>query len=282
IPTVWQWLTCRIVWEPTDPLEEDSDDNVTVSFHFAPLQNQFQAITASSSLTTGANVNLDFSSLAGDPNVAPNVVHIPGEVEEGDARPEDKSEPLPNYGEIWDQSTRGLQQDTFALLDVSTKADLFGISFGSLGGRRMVGVRTFSAVGNQSDQGIVGFPLQVRGMDVVSQGFNVRTFTVPQISWEPAFNLTAPPQVAGDPLEGFNYYPDDGGSPRIINNGGDQVALAPIPLTDFLVETYARENDFAALALFTLSFGLRALSLLKKEFKFGGAVQRGTDLTFDS
>ena len=34
------------------------------------------------------------------------------------------------------------------------------------------------------------FPVQVDGMDVVSQGRNVKVFTVPMISWEPLINLS--------------------------------------------------------------------------------------------
>ena len=280
IPRILEWLTCRVVWETTNVPAEDPDNNVAVSFHFAPLQNQFQAIAESDAPAPGTNLPLFSSALAG---LTPpsGQIPIPGEVEEGDVAADDKSVPLPNYGAIWDESTGALQQDQFALLDVSTNADLFGVSFGSLGGRRMLGIRTFSAVdqSGQSGPGIVGLPLQVQGMDVVSPGLNVRAFTVPQISWEPVFNLTKP-EVAGDPWPGFNYYPDDGGPTRIINASTERVALAPIPLTDFLVETYDREDKFEAVALFTLPFGLRALSLLKKEFTQSGATQAGTNLSF--
>jgi hypothetical protein len=95
------------------------------------------------------------------------------------------------------------------------------------------------------------------------------------------FNLTQP-SVKGDPSAGFNYYPDDGGPARILNNSSEQVAMAPIPLTDFLVERYAKDNKFAALALFTLPFGLRALALLQKEFEADGVKQKGTNLLLES
>ncbi|CAN5867244.1 hypothetical protein BH18ACI4_BH18ACI4_06970 [soil metagenome] len=300
--TIWMWLTCQVTWQPTNVPAVDPDDypndKVEVSFHFAPLQNQFQMNTTTAVSTSfgGGAVNSSLVAhplvglatmhsdvaaganlLAGQPETAA-VVKIDGEVEEGDAK-DDKSEPLPNYGAIWNQSTGFLQQDAFALLDVSTNADLLGISFGTFGDRRLMMVRTHNVV-PAPEQSMAGFPLQAKGMDVVSQGSNVRAFTVPPISWEPVFNLT-PPEVNGDPSAGFNYYPDDGGPARILNSSAEQVALAPIPLTDFLVDSYAEDNTFAALALFTLPFGLRALALLRKEFEQNEVKQEGTNLLMD-
>lgn len=140
--------------------------------------------------------------------------------------------PLPDYGEEGDRYTQFLMRDTFSLLDVSTNADLFGVSFGVFDGRRTRMITTHIArdpnrdpardapaenANDPAEQAAPGFPLQVRGIDVVSPGNNVRAFTVPQISWEPVFNLTRP-QIAGDPSDGFNYYPDDGGPTRIFNS----------------------------------------------------------------
>src|SRR5690606_6387566 len=36
---------------------------------------------------------------------------------------------LPDYGEVWDKATAHLRRENFALLDVSSNADLLGISF---------------------------------------------------------------------------------------------------------------------------------------------------------
>src|SRR5690606_37048233 len=118
-----------------------------------------------------------------------------------------------DYGDIWEKNTQRLGDDVFALLDVSTNADLLGVSFGVFSDRRVAMVTTMAPVGSQA------FPLQVDGMDVTSRGMNVKAFTVPQISWEPVINLTQPDMPnAGDPDFGFNYYPDDGGPTRILNN----------------------------------------------------------------
>jgi len=276
-PAILMWLVCQITWEPTVVPANDPHNKIDVSFHFAPLQNQFQPLPAPAQ--TDVLSTLIPPAPPQDPPPSPQ---IPGQVAAVEAK-DNKRDPLRDYGAAWNQSTRIFQQDAFALLDVSTNADLFGVSFGTFGDRRMLMMRTHDVA--TADQSLVGFPLRAKGMDIVSQGTNVRAFTVPQISWEPVFNLT-PPSVPGDPFAGFNYYPDDGGPTRILNTSSEQVALAPIPLTDFLVETYAKDDKFAALALFTLPFGMRALALLKKEFQTGTIKQTGTNLqnkpkTFD-
>ena len=115
---------------------------------------------------------------------------------------------------------------------------------------------------------------------MVTRGFNARAFTVPQISWEPVANLT-PPDVAADPPVGGNYYPDDGGPTRIMNNSAEQVALAPIPLSDFLIDRFEKQQNFAALSLGTLPFGMRALALLQKKYTYSGAQRRGTNVGFN-
>ena len=112
-------------------------------------------------------------------------------------------------------------------------------------------------------------------MDVVTRGMNARAFTVPQISWEPVINLTEPPPGIKDPPVGPNYYPDDGGPTRIMNNSAEQIALAPIPLSEFLVDRFDNEQNFAALSLGTLPYGMRALALLQKNYRYSGADRRG-------
>jgi len=283
-PSVWMLLVCQVKWEPLPPTAEEEEeeqpkqDKVEVSFHFAPLPDQ---APWTQSVPTK---DLDFVALAG------------GEANAGvDAQSYSQSvfaplaavQVIPDYGAIWDKAVAGLQRDQFALLDVSTNADLLGVSFGSFGTSRMAMLTTMLPSGS-------GFPLQVKGMEVVSQGMNVRAFTVPQISWEPVINLTPPP-VPGppDPLNPFptqikdppygpNYYPDDGGPTRVMNNSADQVALSPIPLTDFIVENFAAKQNFAALSLFTLPFGLRSLALLQKEYKYAGNTRPGANVRFNA
>lgn len=257
------WLVCLVNWFPSPTADALDLDRVEVSFYFAPLQNQFQLLP---------------SEAVSIPPVGdtPNNVLVPTTAF---ARETDGDSQLPDYGEIWDVITQSLQQDVFALLDVSTNADLLGISFGVFDDRRLAMLTTHRAVSESAPTS--AFPLQVKGMDVVSRGSNVRAFTVPQISWEPVFNLT-PPQVVGDPSAFFNYYPNDGGSTRLLNTSEESVALAPIPLTDFLVDTFDQDRNFQSLALFTLPFGMKALALLKKHYDYEGNSRKGNDFRFNS
>ena len=49
--------------------------------------------------------------------------------------------------------------------------------------------------------------------------------------------------MPGDPPSGLNYYPNDGGPTQILNNGDDTVTLAPLPLTDYLVDRFEQNDD---------------------------------------
>lgn len=260
--TIWQWLVGQVKWDagPADL------DKVEVSFHFAPLQSTLQQAVVAPPEATTADIDLANTGSAG---VSAKAFGL------GDhawaSRPQQE---LPNYGGLWDEATNRVTEDIFALLDVSTKADLLGISFSTFLNTTYGMVRTHMPASS------AGFPLQVKKMDVVSSGLNVRAFTVPQISWEPVLNLT-PPAVTADPPFGVNYYPDDGGPTRIINNSGETVALAPLPLTDFLVESFD-DNKFAAVALSTLPFGMRMLALLQKNYLYEGKSRRGTSFGFNA
>jgi len=267
-PAVWLLLIARVTWEPI----AEEEDKVDVSFHFAPLPDQQPWPQ------TPAPNDLDFVSLAGGDGTAGVQPQAQAQSESSPAfvfRPP----PPPEYGRRWDEAVSALQREQFALLDVSTNADLLGVSFGTFGTERMAMVATMlpAAAG--------GFPLEVQGMDVVTRGMNARAFTVPQISWEPVINLTppelrqkVPPIEKFDPPLGPNYYPDDGGPTRLINNSADHVALAPIPLSEFLIDNFATDQNFAALSLGTLPFGLRTLALLQKNYRYEGALRRGANL----
>ncbi|QIG47350.1 hypothetical protein G5V57_06130 [Nordella sp. HKS 07] len=253
---VWQWLVGQVKWEP----DAGDDDKVEVSFHFAPLQSTLLEAVIPPPET--AQPDLDLGD-TGDAGTSPKAYKVeePSDVFE-------PPKPLPDYGQVWEDATRLITDDYFALLDVSTNADLLGISFSTFLNTRVGMFKTHVPATSAE------FPLQVKKMDVVSPGLNVRAFTVPQISWEPALNFTRP-KVLGDPAEGVNYYPDDGGPTRILNNSGETVALAPLPLTDFLVENFAGDDKFAAVALSTLPFGMRMLALLQKGYVYQGQTRPG-------
>ena len=266
---IMAWLVARVRWQPG--AEEGADDEVEVSFHFAPLADQFAGI----SLEDGED-----GEAAGEDNEIGNVlaVHNLG-LASGTAGDEtsasamssrieaavvaEKYPPLPDYEATWDQLTQLYRRNLFALLDVSTRADLFGVSF-DFRGRATHGRITHLPVATTGSP----FPIQVEGVDVTSQGYNVKAFTVPQISWEPVLNLSQP-HLTGDPPQGPNYYPNDGGPLQILNNSGETVALAPLPLAEHLVGGFDRDPDaFAAYAFMTLPYGLKALALLKDTYTF--------------
>ncbi len=268
---VWMWLVCQVAWQPG----LEGEDQVKVSFFFAPLLNQFQALTAGAAAATsvaGEQPYLCDYLLTPPPADAIGQVAAPGA---SGIQAQALSQPLasvemyipglPDYQGQWDEGTQCLQQDLFSLLDVSTNADLLGVSFNNVFGSTRLGmVRTFGVTG--------AFPLQVQGMDVVSSGSNVRAFTVPEISWEPVIN-TAPRALPGDPPGGPvggppeltpNYYPDDGGPTRIYNNSANLVPLAPLPLSEFLLNEFKNSKYNITSSLFTLPFGMRALAVLDK------------------
>ena len=226
VQSVWMWLVARTSWQP---LTQDRD-KVEVSFHFAPLQNQFAI----------AKPPTDVAAT----HVAPAAVRT------------DRA------GGRWGERFGRLLDDDFALLDVSSNANQLGVSF-AFGGSQMYFVRTHEAAAS----GVAGttsvFPIQLRGLDVIARARDVRAFAPPVVSWEPVVNLTPPP-TSQDPPQPFNYYPDDGGPAKIFNNSERLVSIAPIPVYDMLIDAYAHENNTATAAYFALPFGLRALAFLSK------------------
>ncbi|MCG6190383.1 hypothetical protein [Maribellus maritimus] len=314
------WLVCRTAWSVSS--DENKMDDVFVSFHFASLNNQFGDISLNppkteepsnpepeSPVTPVGNTNITAVKVSGiisktDTPVSrlsglnlsntlsgtrkltstfKNVTTDRG-LTETDATTSESAaalpKRLPDYEEEWDKDTFRYRRDLFALLDVSTNADLFGISFDLLM-RRDFRVTTGT---NATGEAVSSFfPVQVEGMDVVSAGANVKAFTVPQISWEPVFNLSppAPPPdgpVPGDPAGGFNYYPNDGGPTRILNNSADKVPLAPLPVTSFLVDKRDTESDFKAFSFFTLPFGMKSVALLSEKYVYNNVPRDGGDL----
>jgi hypothetical protein len=271
--TIWMWLVCQVQWQPA----AETLDAAAVSFHFAPLQNPYQVPAAPDQpgqATRAANRQAsacDVLEIPREPAAIQRFDEAAREQPPGEALFQTPmvmaATSLPDYESLWNKDLQCLQQDLFALLDVSTQADLFGVSFSGLGGERFVAERTYAVAPASA-----AFPLQVEGMDVVSQGKNVRAFTVPQISWEPVLN-TAPHVLPGDP-PGYslyspprlvpNYYPDDGGPTRLYTNSVQLVPLAPIPVTRMIESEFHTEPLNITTSLFTLPFGMRALAVLSK------------------
>lgn len=271
---VWLWLLCQVRW---DPGTADKDD-VRVAFHFIPLQSQAQVMYTAAGAqeaqtTPSAGPQADLST---HPFVRLFTLEATGKTEEAAAAAGDMrlmtaaiEYGLPDYQAHWDDRFSFFQNDVFALLDVSSNANQMGVSFGSFRGERMAMVMTHGVVAAEAAGAADTFPLQVQGMDVVARGRYVRAFTLPLISWEPVFNLTPPtPGIPGDPPSFFNYYPNDGGPTRIMNNSVHLVPLAPIPLSGFIVNEFNTDPKNMTAALFTLPFALRAWAEMSKNVPF--------------
>lgn len=182
--------------------------------------------------------------------------------------------------DVWDNSL-GLQHEFFSLLDVSSNANQLGVSFGTNWQIVKTGtVRGRDGELHQVDYNAAAyntaFPFLVDGMQVKLPANRVRAFTLPLMAWEPEINLTPPdrdnpldpssPKLLMDPEAGLMYYANDGGPARIWNNNTVPVPLAPIPVTNGLLEDFKSQPDNYTLAVFTLPFGLKAISYISKHF----------------
>lgn len=311
------YLVCRVAWA-VPPGEGSVNPVVVVSFHFAPLNNQFGGISlefpeaeepaepepatppdtvvspvfqpAGRGFLTETDVSVSRFETLNLSSIHTRSLHnitaagtthttsgTPSSAPPGSSSGATHDRPLSDYGPLWDKESFRYKRDLFALLDVSTNADLFGISFDLLVRRDFRISHTTDSVTGEVISSF--FPVQVEGMDVVSTGANVKAFTVPLISWEPVFNLTLPQNpMSGDPPAGFNYYPDDGGPAHILNNSFEKVVLAPLPVTGFLVNKRETDSNFNAYSFFTLPFGMKAVALLKQQYVFQNVPRDGGDL----
>ncbi|MEO8961280.1 MAG: hypothetical protein ABI325_05325, partial [Ginsengibacter sp.] len=99
-----------------------------------------------------------------------------------------------DYEQIWDDAVLGgrLSAEPFALLDISSNANQLGISISN----DLIIVKTGNVVRGTDNNATVtasnSWPFVVEGMQVKTKGQMVRSFTLPQIAWEPMINLTAP------------------------------------------------------------------------------------------
>ncbi|MEO8399926.1 MAG: hypothetical protein ABI550_08960, partial [Ignavibacteriaceae bacterium] len=274
--TIWLWLVCQTKWEP----KTEEKDKVEVSFHFAPLENQFQVIYSAAAQPASADSsssNLqknNFVKLFAPNNVEQDSLNLSENLKENSSINNAASYSYQrgniDLEDLWDKAFSLFLDDVFALLDVSSNADQMGISFASFEQQRTDLVRTFSLSTDENQNVNFQFPLQVNGMDVVTRGLFAKAFTVPQISWEPVLNLTDPKVINPtnpnlEPPLGQNYYPNDGGPTRILNNSTQFVPLAPIPLVDFIIEKFKNEKGNVTASLFNLPFGMKAITVLNKD-----------------
>ena len=194
---------------------------------------------------------------------------------------------------LWDCAFGRFNDEQFALLDVSTKADWMGVSMSWFDQERLqdnegIFYRIYAAqdVGERAQN---LFPLQVRGLDVTAEGRFVRAFALPQTSWEPLFVLPQevepgqppPPRVDGDPYLGLNIFMNDGGPTRLFNDNRERVPITPLSKVEELLSYFKNPQPGFTGALFTLPFGLRAFAEInKKKAQYDAAGLRLNQETF--
>jgi hypothetical protein len=262
-------LVANVAW--TKGATDEDPDQVVTSFAFAPLGTQQETIATWSQAAT----QLQPSTLADAAAIAAfgATVHQPMAAASTGGRMPDAD---------WDRSFQRFNREQFALLDVSTNADQMGVSFAWFNPRTVDDAdHVFYQVykPKASEPMPSPYPLQVRELDLSAESRYVRAFTVPQLSWEPLFNLT-PPAIGGDPPFAFNLYANDGGPTRLFNDSVELVPIAPIPVTEFLVQDFEqRANGFTG-ALFTLPFGLRAFAEFSRRNQFDPTLD-GAQVAFN-
>ncbi len=272
---MWLWLICQVSAATVDNV----NDEVKVAFHFGnmPGDTSMQVTDAAAAPATdvkdvtGAPVLKDAGVIKS--SLASRMLHPDavmamkkaafktGEMDETAMTTRMMEiNKTPDYGKEWDDKIGQLENDAFALLDVSSNANQMGVSFQyfPLGRMAMTTTATAAAVATAN----TAFPFTVKDMSVYAPGTSVRAFTVPQIAWEPVFNLT-PPVKPMDPQVFFNYYPNDGGPTRIFNTNPKPVPLAPIPVVDHLIDSF-KNPQTQTFSFFTLPFGLKAIAIITK------------------
>ena len=144
----------------------------------------------------------------------------------------------------------GVGPESLLLLDVSSNADQLGVGIG--------GTRQFAPTA-----GAAGLTISISKLDLVSKGVNVRTFTTPQIQWEPVVNIPNPDGPFPSPVAFW----DDGGPTVMGSTSVSLVPIAPIPAINAILASYQAGNPAAV--LFTLPFGMKAVATLPRPTKIG-------------
>jgi hypothetical protein len=157
-------------------------------------------------------------------------------------------------------------EDPLMLLDVSSRADQMGVTIGPAlrvdhDARGNAIVR--SAEPSMLSQAGVGLPLQIVNMDVVATAQNVRAATLPQISWEPVWNIPLAIEGGPDPADtvtvtpGPVVYENDGLATRIFSESPHQVPVAPLPVARHYLKEFNDEQTPRQLrSIFNLPFGM--------------------------
>ncbi|GJM31693.1 MAG: hypothetical protein DHS20C18_06940 [Saprospiraceae bacterium] len=255
-------LLCTVSWPVTTPQDEENPLNANVSYQFLPLGN-----TQTSNI--GLNPGPDFIAGPVSEETPPSSL-FSFAVSHNGYQPE-------KYEGPWRNLTQNVGRDIFSLLDVSTNADMMGVTYGFLNEDYLLQLTHVPTSANPNAPAI---PYQIEGMDFKASGKYVKAFTVPQISWEPVINLSDNAVLGVDPPPGLLAFPDDGGPTRIFNDSVNTVTLAPIPLTNFIVDQFKNDDQLNTYSFFTLPFGLQAVAKIDKKNQFDPADE-GADIDFN-
>ncbi len=258
-------LLCTVTW-PAESSTEEKPLNAEVSYQFLPLSPRQPR-------NIGLEASADFTAEAVNDTVTVSAATTTRAL----FASFDNSYNRHQYETPWKSMVDNIGRDIFALLDVSTNADLMGITYGFLNEKYLMKV-THTPIVNDPDNPAI--PYQIEGMDFKASGKFVKAFTVPQISWEPVINLSDNAVLGVDPPPGVLAFPDDGGPTRIFNDSAKTVTLAPIPVTNFLVDEFKDDDNLNTYSIFTLPFGLQAVAKIDKENQFD-SNDEGADIDFN-
>jgi hypothetical protein len=142
--------------------------------------------------------------------------------------------------DLFDTAAGANGRESLILLDVSSNADQFGVGIGVSAARASTAM-----------------PVLIRDLDLITSGNNIRVMMLPQVQWEPVY--TPPNPAAAFPEK--IYSRDDGGPTLVGANTVRLVPVAPIPAARDIAEAI-RSLSTSGAALFTLPFGIRAVSTL--------------------
>jgi hypothetical protein len=142
----------------------------------------------------------------------------------------------------------GQQRESFRLLDVSSRADLFGVGYAT---------QVPDLIG---EPGVPNRLLQLRGLDLLAPTQNVSAFTLPAFQWEPVYNIPAAGQL---PFPSRLISPTDGGPTRFAMPSATLVPVAPLPVIDTLLSEYGEDARRPLAVRFTLPFGMVAVAVLR-------------------
>jgi hypothetical protein len=161
-----------------------------------------------------------------------------------------------------------LIMDAFTLLDVSSNADQMGVSLGAAlrverdqrGDTNIVNV---NALENAAAATGADLQLQILNMDVVTKAENLRAVTLPQVSWEPIWNIPLAIEGKVDLADlvtvapGLLVYENDGIPTRIFSESPYHVPVTPLSVTKhFLKEFHDKQVPRRLRSVFTLPFAL--------------------------